>query len=273
MAKITIPEGLQKKELFEFLKANKSLLIAEKKLEVKHADACQVPNLYINNKGEITKSVPDFTDTGKIQVVSVINTTNLLDSHDDVHIPGIWDRSLKNTKQLYLTEEHDLSFRGVISQDVTGEARKMSWKSLGADYSGQTQALIFTSIVTRSRNEFMYDLYKAGQVPNHSVGMQYVNLLLAIKDEDYKEEYAAWNEYISQVANQQDAEDNGYFFAVLEAKVIEGAACIRGSNWVTPTLEVDAKSFNTVQSDPARATQAEHPFNVMEAIKNIKIIY
>lgn len=273
MAKTTIPEGLERKDLFKFLIENKHLLIAEKKLETKHSDPFKVANLYINSKGEITKAVPDFSDTGKIQVVSVINTTNLLDSHDDVHIPGIWDRSLKNTKQLYLTEEHDLSFRGVISQDVKGEARKMSWKSLGADYSGQTQALIFTSLISADRNKFMYDLYKAGQVPNHSVGMQYVNLLLAINDEDYKEEYAAWNEYITQVVNKQDAEDNGYFFPVLEAKVIEGAACIRGSNWVTPTLEVDAKSFNTAAQNPDNSTSEQHPFNVIEAIQRHKFIF
>jgi hypothetical protein len=270
MNKITIPEGLKGKELFKFLIENKHLLITQKKSAVKQSDSVTCKNLYVNSKGEITKAAPKSTDTGKIQVVSVINTTNLMDSHDDVHIPGIWNRNLKNNKQLYLTEEHDLSFRGVISDDVKAAVQAMTWKSLGADYSGKTEALVFTSIIEADRNKFMYDLYKAGRVPNHSVGMQYVNLLLAINDEDFKEEFANWNEYIDQVANKDDAEENGFFWPVLEAKVVEGAAVIKGSNWVTPTLEVDAKSLNTDEPDPLKGTQQHRPFDVSEAIKKTK---
>jgi hypothetical protein len=232
MNKITIPEGLKGKELFKFLIENKHLLITQKKSAVKQSDSVTCKNLYVNSKGEITKAAPKPTDTGVIEVVSVINTTNLMDSHDDVHIPGIWNRNLKQ--------------------------------------NNKTEALIFTSLVEENRNKFMYDLYKADEVPNHSVGMQYVNLLLAINDEDFKEEFANWNEYIDQVANKDDAEENGFFWPVLEAKVVEGAAVIKGSNWVTPTLEVDAKSLNTDEPDPLKGTQQHRPFDVSEAIKKTK---
>jgi hypothetical protein len=270
MNKITIPEGLKGKELFKFLIENKHLLITQKKSAVKQSDSVTCKNLYVNSKGEITKAAPKPTDTGVIEVVSVINTTNLMDSHDDVHIPGIWNRNLKQNNQLYLTEEHDLSFRGIISRKVKAHVQSMTWKSLGAEYTGKTEALIFTSLVEENRNKFMYDLYKADEVPNHSVGMQYVNLLLAINDEDFKEEFANWNEYIDQVANKDDAEENGFFWPVLEAKVVEGAAVLKGSNWVTPTLEVDAKSLNTDEPDPLKGTQQHRPFDVSEAIKKTK---
>lgn len=270
MTKISIPEALKGKELFKWLVENKHLLITQKKSEMKRADAFTCKNLYVNEKGEITKAAPQQTDTGKIQVVSVINTTNLMDSHDDVHIPGLWNRNLKQNNPLYLTEEHDLSFRGVISRNVKANVQTMTWKSLGADYAGKTEALIFTSLVEASRNKFMYDLYKADEVPNHSVGMQYVNLLLAINDEEYKDELANWNEYIDQVANKEDAEAQGFFWPVLEAKVVEGAAVIKGSNWITPTLEVDAKSFNTAGKGSGQPTPEQRPFDVSEAIKHVK---
>lgn len=270
MTKIVIPEQLKGKELFKFLIENKNLLITQKKAITKESDPFKVDNLFINEKGEIVKAAPPVSDTGKIQVVSVINTTNLMDSHDDVHIPGLWNRNLKQNKQLYLTEEHDLSFRGIISDEVKANVSTMTWKSLGADYSGKTEALIFTSIIEATRNKFMYDLYKAGRVPNHSVGMQYVNLLLAINDEDYKEEFANWNEYVDQVSNKEDAEKQGYFWPVLEAKVVEGAAVIKGSNWITPTLEVDAKSFNTAEQGPDNSTLDKRPFDISAAIQKTK---
>jgi hypothetical protein len=39
------------------------------------------------------------------------------------------------------------------------------------------------------------------------------------------------------VANQDAAEEKGFFWAVKEAKVIEGSAVPLGSNWITPTLD------------------------------------
>jgi len=265
-----IPENLKGKDLFKFLVENKHLLITSKKAAIKHADAVICKNLWVDKDGKISKAAPTKTDTGKIQVVSVINTTNLMDSHDDVHIPGLWNRNLKTNQPLYLTEEHDLSFRGVISRNVKASVQQMTWKSLGADYKGKTEALIFTSIIEEVRNKFMYDLYKADEVPNHSVGMQYVDLKLAINDEEFKDEFANWNTYIDEVANKDDAEANGFFWPVLEAKVVEGAAVIRGSNWITPTLEVDAKSLNTEELHPEKSTVTNRPFDVSEAIKKVK---
>lgn len=275
MSKIVIPEGLQKKELNKFLVDNKNQLIAEKKYNVKWADAITHPGMFISATGEITEKAESAVQDTASQITRqlVINTTNLMDSHDDVHIPGLWKKSLQESKGLYLLQEHLMTFSGIISDSITATTKNFAWKALGADYSGQTEALIFNTIIQQKRNPYMFEQYSDGNVKNHSVGMRYVVLELAINDEDYKAEFATWNKYINQIANKQDAEDQGYFFPVLEAKVVEGSAVVKGSNWVTPTLDNNSKSLLTEEVQPTNVTEQPQPFNVMDAIKNTKIIF
>ena len=113
----------------------------------------------------------------------------------------------------------------------------MNWKDLGYNADGTTEALIFDSTVKASRNAYMFDQYKNGYVDNHSVGMQYVKLELAVNDEDYEKEKNFFDKYIDEVTNKEDAINQGYFWVVTEAKVIEGSAVPMGSNPITPTLE------------------------------------
>ncbi len=268
MAKIKLPDGLtDKRDVFAYLVENKSLIMAQKKYEVKYADEIRHAPLFVNAKGEVTAKAEDATaDTpGQITRQLVINTTNLMDSHDDVHIPGLWKKTLKDTKNGFLLlQEHVMAFEKVIAEDVAAATRMMTWKELGAPYSGQTEALIFNPLIKQDRNPFMYSQYSNGYVKQHSVGMRYVVIELAINDEDYKQEFATWNKYINQVANKEQAEDQGYFFPVLEAKIVEGSAVLRGSNWITPTL--GNKSQSTEQPGPTEVTQEAQPFDVSKAI-------
>jgi len=110
----------------------------------------------------------------------------------------------------------------------------------------------------------MYKEYKANRVKNHSVGMQYVNIELALNDEEEKDEFATWNKYIDSIANREEVEQKGYFWAVKEAKVIEGSAVPIGSNRITPTLD------NTEKQPPL--STADQLFDIAKAISNIKNI-
>jgi hypothetical protein len=252
MEKLQIPQFESKSELFDFLIENKSALIAQKKFSVKFADSIN----YID-KGETTKASNNSTsDTDTITVKSVINTTNLMDSHSDVHIKGLWNKSLKETKDLYLLQEHKMEFDKIISDDIKANVQSMTWKELGFNLKGETQALIFESIIKRDRNEFMFKQYQNGFVKNHSVGMRYVKIELAVNsDEDYyKTEKRIWDKYIGDVANEKEASEQGYFWAVTEAKVIEGSAVPMGSNKITPTLSVENKN-----NEPPKGTQKQEP--------------
>lgn len=248
-------------DIFKHLKENKDALIAEKKFKVKEADAIVYNPTATTLKGEIIKTeTATSTNLDNIKVKVVINTTNILDSHGDVHIKGIWNKSLKEQKNLYLLQEHQMTFSKIITDDLTASVKTMSWSELGFDkLEGETQALIFEANVSSKRNEFMFEQYAKGYVKEHSVGMRYINILLCINSDEkyYREEKDNWDKYIVEVSNKEDAIAQGYFWAVTEAKIIEGSAVVKGSNYATPTLSVKQIEAvdNTSKIEPLKDTQ------------------
>ena len=192
--------------ILKHLKDNKDALIAEKKFKVKEADAIICSPTATTLKGEAVKSENQTaTDLDNIKVKVVINTTNILDSHGDVHIKGIWNKSLKEQKNLYLLQEHQMTFSKIITDDLTASVKTMSWSELGFDkLEGETQALIFEANISAKRNEFMFEQYAKGYVKEHSVGMRYVNVYLCINSDEkyYMEEKENWDKYINEVSNK-----------------------------------------------------------------------
>ncbi len=241
-----LPHFSNRSELFEFFRENKAALYAEKAYQPKFGDSLDVSLLLIDDKGDVTKAVanPKLLDLDSFKVSVAINTTNIRDSHGDVHLPGLWKKSLKETKNLYLLQEHMLSFKGIISDKVNAFTKMMSWKDLGFNYTGETEVLIFNAEIEKARNEYMAEQYAKGYVKNHSVGMRYVKLFLALNSESKfdREEKAIWDKYIDQVVNREECEEEGYFWAVTEAKLIEGSAVPLGSNFATPPLSIEPSS-------------------------------
>jgi len=256
----TIPNFNSKTDLFEFLKENKSLLITEKKSATKRCDAISFVSATFE-KGEANKAIDNPSEFAgdTIKVESVINTTNIMDSHSDVHLNGIWSQTLKQKKTFLLLQEHKMTFENVISDNVKAKAEAKTWVELGFGFEGKTQALIFNSIVKADRNEYMFGQYLKGFVKNHSVGMQYVNIELAVNSEDkaYKEEKLVYDKYIDKIVNKDAVEAQGYFWAIKEAKIIEGSAVVMGSNQMTPTLNVSEKEAGdeATSIEPLKDTQ------------------
>ena len=250
-----------KEDLFNHLRQNKELLLMEKQAQIKHADACSfVVEEDICGHPVVKSDDNDDDEKPKgLKIKVVINTTNLMDSHDDVHMVGLWNKTLKEQKLLYLLKEHKMAFDSIITDKVKASAEMLPWKSVGEKYQGETQALIFDAELDEERNPYMVEQYRKGYVKNHSVGMRYVKLLLAMDSTNPadKEEKKNWDKYIDQVANKDRAQQKGYFFPVLEAKLIEGSAVPLGSNSATPTLTVEemepGKSTPTIE--PVEPTQ------------------
>jgi hypothetical protein len=235
-----IPEFTSKSELYNFLVTNKETLIAQKKAELKHADAISFQPSIIHLKDETNKDDNAGIITNDVRVKVVINTTNILDSCGDVHLPGLWTKSLKENKALMHLQEHEMSFENIISsgKDLLAYTKMFAWSDLGINLPGSTEALVFESYIKADRNAYMADQYKKGYVVNHSVGMRYMKLVMCINDENSGAEFEAWQKYYPEIANKYLADEKGYFWAIKEAQVIEGSAVPRGSNWATPTLEV-----------------------------------
>ena len=260
---IQLPEFNSKSELFAHLRANKSVYLLAKKAEFKHADAviC-APFARFTPESEAVKAfeVNAVTQTDKniLPLSLVINTTNLRDSHKDVHIQGLWKKTLAEQKNLMLLQEHRMQFDKIISDKVQAFTREMMWNELGASYMGITQALVFNVDAEKDRNPYMIEQYEKGYVKNHSVGMRYVQLFLAMKSDDRRDiiERETWEKYASQVHNLSEfEEEEPYFWAVTEAKLVEGSAVPLGSNQITPTLIVGQPKQITVENEPPESTQ------------------
>lgn len=273
-----IPAGLAGKDLYDFVVKNEALIMHAKKSEPKRADGVFTSSIFIDEKGQLTTKAAGerpviADDATKLKLDVVINTTNYFDSHWDVHIPGIWNKSISDNKKqgFYLLECHGRDFDDVIGEGLQATARKMSWKDLGFDYTGITEALMFSGTIDKMRNEFMFNQYAKGYVKQHSVGMRYVKLITCINDDDYPVQKENWDKYFPMVINGKEAEAEGIFWAILEAKIIEGSAVLFGSNDLTPTYQV--QDVSTVNA-PAKATQEQPPssFNLSEAIQQTKFI-
>lgn len=241
-----------REELYTYLRENKSLLKTAKKSQPKFTDA-------FSFKAEIaaeSATKASGSDNKEFGVKVVINTTKLLDSHGDVHIDGLWKKSLTDKRTLYLLNSHGWKFEDVITDKVIASTQNIAWTTVGANFTGDTQALVFDCRIDPERNKFMADQYRKGYVRQHSVGMQYVQLHLCMNSTNKYdvEEKANWDKYIGYVANLEEAEEKGYFWAVTEAKVMEGSAVLFGSNPITPTLYVEPSEGTRTDEEPEKST-------------------
>jgi hypothetical protein len=274
---ITIPDFATKEERIDWMISNKSALIAQKKSAIKYADAISYQVPLISEKGDSVIKAEMIPDTAtRIKVRSIVNTTKLFDSHGDVHIDQLWNKSLKENKDNYLVREHNFSFEGIISDNVKAFVKQLSWAELGyGGYEGTTQALVYDSIIDKADSPEMFERYRKGKVKNHSVGMRYVKVEMAVDDDRYEKEKAVWDKYYPIIANKADVDAAGVFWAVTEAKNIEGSAVVKGSNFITPTFSVqETKGQPSVDTDtePVKATQNKAVLDALNRLsKNLTL--
>lgn len=251
-----IPHFEDKKAELEWLRQNKTLLLHMKKAAIKYTDG--LAHLYVPlfiknaaNKAESGEAPEVPTD---LNVQAVLNTTNYLDSHGDVHLKGIWKKTLSDNSKngFYLLQEHERRFDKVIAEHVKASAQTKAWTELGMNYEGTTQALVFDALVEPGRNPYMHEQYSKGRVREHSVGMYYDQILMAVnsKEKWWAEEKENWDMYVGEIINQEDLENRSMFWAVKSARLSEGSAVLMGSNPVTPTLSVtQAKAIEQKEAE------------------------
>ncbi len=236
--KIDISKYSTKKELFDYLVLNKGELFEFKKAELKFADC--VGGTEFENKISKTLNTNNVDDveSGAIKRTIIGNTYNWMDSHDDVHLDGLFAVSIKErgTKILHL-HDHEYKLTSKVGKPEKIYEKSVAWTDLGINKTGNTMALFMDSEIKKSMNENIFLSYLNGEIDQHSVGMQYVKLELAINDKDYKEEYAVWKAYVDRIGNKQRATDKGFFWAIKEAKLKEISAVLEGSNELTGTVQ------------------------------------
>lgn len=130
------------------------------------------------------------------------------------------------------------------------------------------EVLVYEAEISKSRNEYMFNQYKSGYVLNHSVGMRYIKLFFCYNSEDpaYSQDKENWDKYYPMVLNKGEADKWGYFWAIVEAKNIEGSAVVKGSNFLTPVLSMTVIDENTI-----KVKLAISPSNVMDSHSDVHI--
>lgn len=155
------------------------------------------------------------------------------------------------------SEIHKSDFSCVLLDSVT-KADNSSIEKL--------EVLIYEGIISKLRNEEMFKQYLNGWVLNHSVGMRYVKLLFCYdnSDPEHSQNKENFDKYYDSILNKEDVGE--YFWAVLEAKNIEGSAVVKGSNFLTPVLSIEIIDENTI-----RAKCAISPSNIVDSHKDVHI--
>jgi len=217
-------------------------------------------NSEVNIKSDIIKEfIPDIEPITSdiILVKSVINTTNIIDSHLDLHMATIWNKTVKDNPFSYHLKQHEARFESVISNKAKSYNESSNFNVLGLDVDFKTIANINEFTLSKSKMPFMFDAYANGDVKEHSVGMMYVNLDVAYYDEESQKNMDFFEEMKKLAVNPDMADEYGYFWVVYEGKKREGSAVVFGSNSVTPTLSV--KNY-----EPPKSTQKK----INEPLKN-----
>lgn len=189
-----------------------------------------------------------------IEVKTVINSTNVIDSHLDLHMAEIWNKTVKDNPYSHHLKQHENKFESVISKRAKSYNEKTNFNKLGLNKDFATVANINQFILNRSKMPFMFDAYKNGDVEQHSVGMMYVNLDIAFYDEDSEKNMNFFKEMKAKAVNPDVADEYGYFWVVYEANKREGSAVVFGSNSITPTLYV--KNYEPSSSDTRKNAEA-----------------
>ena len=244
----------------------KAELIALKKLGLKKSDAISVYS-YAKDfevvKAKKTNILGVDVDTATIEAIA--NTYYWLDSHGDVHGKGCFTKSIKeNIKNIYHLDNHNHLFSGVIGKVVGIKEVVKSWQELGVNKAGNTICVLGTSEISEDYNAQAVDLYANKLVYNHSVGMVYVNIELAIKEKksEYEAENKVWDEVYPLLGNPEEADSQGWFWHVKEAKLKEFSGLLwEGSNTLTPTqsvkIEQEAEIITSSEIEPSQDTQVD----------------
>ena len=232
------------KEFIKDLVENKSSHIAMKKSSMKLTKGGL--SMVVGNHTIANKSANKQEDVGVVRKTIVGNTYLYLDSQKDVLAKGVFAKSLRESgKNAFHLSDHDFKLTARIGDPVKIYEQEIAWKLLGVDKDGTTEALFMDSDIKKEYNERIYNDYKSGVIQQHSVGLRYQKLELAVNDESYEEEFKLWKSVIDQVANKEEAEKDGYFFYVKEAQLIEISAVLLGANPITPTIETSKTEEET----------------------------
>jgi len=264
--------AMKKAERIKFAIQNKGELLAQKKSEiVKSMPLAYFPSPTEREKA--SKSRKEIGSSDTIEKTIVGNVCMYMDGHLDVQGTGCWKRTLNNSQhKFYHTKNHSDKVDDRVGKPNKTYTEVLDLKKLGITKNKikEAEALLMDTTIYKALDEKIFVQYSLGMVKQHSVGMLYYKIDLALEeedeDEDTEKENKLWKKYYPKLINPEIADKYGMFFYVAESGLIEISAVTRGSNDLTPTLE-DGKDSpkNTpkviLEMEPAKALQEKSIIN------------
>lgn len=233
-----------KEDLFKALRESKKEIIGIKKSQI----------LKSVDKGVSITAKP--LDSNKLSTTNknisldenyyyiAVNSTRILDSHKDLHIDGIWNKTIKEQQgKNYLVDTHKMSLNTTIARKENVEIMTaiVPFSLIGKSYSGETEVLIYKVAKDKIINPIAKEWLESGDAIEGSVKMRYTDIDLAMNSkaiEDEKE-LKNYNDYKEIIANKDDFEEEIYYFWVVKQaqNLHESSLVLMGSNEATGLLE------------------------------------
>ena len=221
------------------IRRDKGEILALKKGAIKYSDATILGAVAKSDevsKKMFERNLPLDTEESVYRTL-IANTYNFMDSHDDVHLNNVFKKTLEETKKIFLLHDHKFEVTAQVGNIMKAYEQDGRFLYFGYNSPLDTQALLLDVEIERKKNELVYSGYKNDEINQHSVGMYYVKIDLAMDDQADPAAYALYKRLIGNIGNAAEVEKQGYFFAVAEAKLREVSSVLAGSNPLTGVFD------------------------------------
>jgi hypothetical protein len=252
-----------KEIMFAELLANKEFIIKEKTSNI--LKSIDKGIAITSNQEAILKAIETNKELNidKDFYYFVVNSSNILDSHGDMHVKGNWDKTVKEQqKKTYLVFDHQLKRSEIIAmkEDIEMLTLEIPFSLIGKNYDGNTYALVYKVHKDKIRNKEAKELLESNYSFEASVRMRYIKIDLAM-DSSLKEnakEKENFDKYFNEIANKEDFETITHFWIVKEAKNEQESSLVMfGSNPATGLINEnkEADTITSSKDEPLQDTQ------------------
>lgn len=272
--RVKIPEFGERKDLFAYLRKNADKIIGQKKSMSIKSDDLEFGYSVISAKkrfgakANVPKDPVAEEFDGELPVEVIANMAGWCDSYMDVMIKDNWNKSISDLgasgqKLVYHLKDHGTNYQ-YTTDSIVGKQVELFTQMVDLSIFNfksdikKAQALMMRSLVCEDYDEKVYNLYEDGEVKQHSIGLKYIKLYLCIdsvepEDTMYKEN---WDKYYSSVINKDLVDSKGYFWAVVEAAILEVSVVLFGANILTPVTSTGLPEADT-ENEPPKSTQSQ----------------
>lgn len=250
--RVKIPAFANKAETFSYLRKNVSQIIAQKKSLPIKSDIFDWGCLPVNKKSKV-KDDGSMLGPYEIQVDAIANLSGWCDSYMDVMIKDNWNKTISDKAIVYHLKNHKYETDYIVGKDP-----ELYTKMFPLEYFGITsdvikaQALMMKSIVSKDYDKKTFVLYRDGQIKQHSIGLRYIQIVLCMnsdleEDSQYKKN---WDRYYPVIINKDLVDQYRYFFAVIEAQILENSCVLFGANKNTGVYSTSKADDESPDDDP-----------------------